>query len=288
MTEPTIGAAWRDVRDRFRGAGIETPDLDARLLAEAAFGLDRLALVLNEQDRVDATGLARLDALARRRLGGEPIARILGHKEFYGLDFTLNAATLVPRPETELLVELALDALRATPEPLLLDLGAGSGCVAIAILASLPRARAIAVDISADALGAAGVNADRLGVRTRLELRQGSWFGAVRPNERFEAIVSNPPYIETGAIAGLARDVREHDPMLALDGGADGLDAYRVIAGAARRHLRANGQLLVEIGSGQGEAVPAILAGMGFSDIAVKKDLAGLDRVVVAHHCDEA
>ncbi|HVX81760.1 MAG TPA: HemK/PrmC family methyltransferase, partial [Devosiaceae bacterium] len=149
-----IGAAWRAVRDRFRAADLDTPELDARLLAEAALGLDSLDLLAHEKDEVPAEGEARLSAFAQRRLDGEPVARILGHQEFYGLDFTLNKDTLVPRPETELLVDAALEALGEKPDPVFLDLGTGSGCVAIAILRHNARARAVATDISAAALAA--------------------------------------------------------------------------------------------------------------------------------------
>jgi len=285
MTErPAIGQAWRVVRDRFRDADLDTPDLDARLLAQAAFGLDSLGLLREEQTMAPEDQLASLHAMADRRLAGEPVARILGHKEFYGLDFVLNDATLVPRPETELLVDLALDALKPVDAPLLLDLGTGSGCVAIAILAHLPQARAVAVDLSPEALQQAHANAERLGVADRIDFRAGSWCAPLAASERFDVVVSNPPYVETEIIEDLAPEVAEHDPRLALDGGEDGLAAYRDIVGEIATHLKPGGLLLVEIGAEQGLQVSVLLSTAGLTGIDVKKDIAGLDRVVVAHH----
>jgi release factor glutamine methyltransferase len=280
------GAAWRQVRDRFRAAELDTPDLDARLLAETAFGLDALELLNHERDDAPEEAVARLDALAERRLAGEPVARILGHKAFYGLDFVLNEATLVPRPETELLVDLALVALRSLESPLVLDLGTGSGCVAIAILVNAPAARTVATDLSEEALGAARENARRHGVADRLELRIGSWCTPLREAERFDVIVSNPPYVESEIIEQLQPDVRDFDPRLALDGGADGLFAYRSIAAGAINRLRPAGTLLLEVGSEQGLEVGALFSNAGFTGIDIRKDLAGLDRVVIGHHIE--
>ncbi|HVW93857.1 MAG TPA: peptide chain release factor N(5)-glutamine methyltransferase [Devosia sp.] len=279
----TIGAAWRGIRDRFRGAELDTPELDARLLAEAAFGLDRLALSMREGEGASADGLARLEGYAERRLAGEPVARLLGHKEFYGLDFELNAATLVPRPETEMLVDEALAAIGGLEAPLLLDLGTGSGCIAIAVLAHAPKARAVATELSPAAIEAARRNAVRHGVAERLSLRQGSWCEPLMADEIFDAVVSNPPYVETDIIGQLAPEVGSFDPRLALDGGEDGLEAYRAIAAGLPGHLRPGARLMIEIGSEQGIEVGALLSTAGFSQIDIKKDLAGLDRVVVAH-----
>lgn len=229
---------------------------------------------------------AALDALLARRLAGEPVARILGEKEFYGLSFVLNEATLVPRPETELLVDLALDWLRGRGDAVILDLGTGTGCIPIAILANAPRVRAVAVDLSARALDAARENAVRHGVAERMELCEGSWFDPLPKSEGggFDLIASNPPYIESAAIATLAPEVRDHDPHLALDGGPDGLEPYRIIAAGAAARLVPGGALMVEVGSAQGAAVAGIFTGAGFSNLVIHKDLAGLDRVVIGHH----
>jgi release factor glutamine methyltransferase len=280
----TIGEAFRAVRDRFRAADIDTPELDARLLSEAAFGLDKLALSLREKDAAPADGILRLEGLAARRLDGEPVARLLGHKEFYGVDFDLNAATLVPRPETELIVDLGIGVLKPIAAPLLLDLGTGSGCIAIALLAHAPAARAVATELSEEALAMARRNAERLGVADRLELRAGSWCGPLEPGEKFDLVVANPPYVETEIIPQLPTEISGYDPLLALDGGEDGLAAYRAIAEGLKGHLKPDGTLIVEIGSEQGIEVGALLSTAGFSAIDIKKDLAGLDRAVVAHH----
>jgi len=271
------------VRDRFRQADVDTPELDARLLAEAAFDFDRLALTLNEQNEAPDAGLAKLADFAGRRLQGEPVARILGHKEFYGLDFVLNDATLVPRPETELLVDLALEALRPLEAPVLLDLGTGSGCVAIAILVHAPNARAVATDLSEEAIAAARENAIRHGVLDRISFRAGSWCGPLLPAEQFDVVVSNPPYVESDIVEQLQVEVSEFDPHLALDGGEDGLAAYRAIAAGIPDRLRPGAQVIVEIGSEQGLEVGAIFSAAGFVGIDIRKDLAGLDRVVIGH-----
>jgi len=278
-----IGEAWRAVRDRFRAAELDTPELDARLLAAEAFELDALGLVNREREAAPAERLAQLDGFAARRLEGEPVARILGHKEFYGLDFRLNDATLVPRPETELLVDASLEALKARDNPLFLDLGTGSGCVAIAVLKHLPNARAIATDLSEAAIAEARENAERHGVADRLTLRAGSWCGPLLPDERFDLVVSNPPYVESDIIDELQPEVSDYDPRLALDGGEDGLAAYRAIAAGVPSRLKPGATLAVEVGSEQGLQVGALFSAAGLAGIDIRKDLAGLDRVVIAH-----
>ncbi|KQU93324.1 hypothetical protein ASC89_24570 [Devosia sp. Root413D1] len=277
-----MGAAWRGIRDLFRKAGIDTAELDARLFAEAAFEMDRLELVNREREEVPAKQLKTLEAFAARRLKGEPVVRILGEKEFWGLSFKLNAATLVPRPETELLVERGLEVIGALDRPRILDLGTGTGCIPISLLTEYSDVTAVAVDLSAEALEMARFNANRHGVGSRFTALKGSWFDPLEPGERFDLITSNPPYIESGVIAGLMPEVREHDPRLALDGGPDGLAAYRAIAAEAGLFLAAEGVLLLEIGSGQGHTVSDIFVGAGFAEVEVAPDLAGLDRMLVA------
>jgi release factor glutamine methyltransferase len=271
---------WRAGRDRLADAGFGTPELDAQLLAEQALGLTRLDLTLREREPVSEDAAARFAEALERRLAGEPVARILGHKGFYGLDFALGPETLVPRPETELLVDLALTAVRGRDEARLLDLGTGTGCIAISVLANAADATAVATDLSDEALAVARGNAERIGVGARLELRRGAWFAALETGETFDVIVSNPPYIAHDDIAGLEIEVRGHDPLLALDGGPDGLDPYRIIVAEAPAHLRPGGLLAVEIGADQGEAVSALFARAGFARIEVFRDLAGHDRVV--------
>jgi len=272
------------VRDRFRQAGIDTPELDARLLAELAFGMGALELVNREREPADAEALMKLQDFAARRLHGEPVVRIIGEKEFWGLAFALDAATLVPRPETEMLVRRGLEVLHGRTHRQLLDLGTGTGCIPIAILSESPSTMAVAVDLNPAAVATARRNAERHGVGRRFDARVGSWFEPLRADERFDLITANPPYIEHAAIAALPPEVREHDPLLALDGGADGLDAYRAIVGGARRWLKPGGALVVEIGASQAAAVRALFVEAGLEEIALEKDLAGLDRVVSGHH----
>lgn len=270
------------MRDLFRRAGIETAELDARLLAEAAFAMDRLELVNRERDELLPEQLKSFEAYARRRLEGEPVFRILGEKEFWGLSFKLNAATLVPRPETELLVEKALEIVGRLDHARILDLGTGTGCIPISILTEYSDITAVAVDLAPEALEMARFNANRHGVGKRFTTLQGSWFDPLEPGERFDLITSNPPYIETAEIETLMVEVREHDPRLALDGGADGLAAYRAIASEASLFLKPTGVLLLEIGAGQGQPVSDILVGAGFQQVEISQDLGGHDRVILA------
>lgn len=266
--------------------GFETAALDAKLLTGHALGLDALTLATRELDPVADADAARVAALLQRRMGGESVARIIGEREFFGLAFALNAATLEPRPDTELLVELAIKAL---PEGgSLLDLGTGTGCIPVAVLANRSDATGLATDISAEALEMARGNATRHGVVDRLGFARGSWFEALAGNEesvrKFDLIVSNPPYITSTVVETLAPEVKDFDPRLALDGGPDGLAPYRVIAALAQAFLVPGGQVLVEIGYDQGSSVSALFAEHGFADIVVHKDLNGLDRVISGHH----
>jgi release factor glutamine methyltransferase len=285
--------------------GFESAALDAKLLTGHALGLGALELATRENELVDERDAALVADLLQRRMTGESVARIIGEREFYGLAFTLNAATLEPRPETELLVDLALGAMPAGGR--LLDLGTGTGCIPIAVLANQPDATAVAVDLSEQALVAARGNAIRHGVGVRLELRQGSWFAALEepppsfpphkgeggegtetsrpaPPTHFDLIVSNPPYITSAVVETLAPEVKDFDPRLALDGGPDGLAPYRVIAAESANWLKPGGWVLVEIGHDQGAAVGALFIEAGFAGVMVHRDLNGLDRVVGAHH----
>ena len=265
--------------------GFGTAALDAKLLTQHGLGLDALELITRENQGVDAAGADRVATLVQRRMTGESVARIIGEREFYGLAFALNAATLEPRPDTELLVELALGVMPAGGR--LLDLGTGTGCIPIAILANMADISAVAVDLSGLALEAATANAARHGLSDRLNLLEGSWFAPVPP-QRFDLIVSNPPYIASAEVETLAGEVRDFDPRLALDGGPDGLAPYRILAGQADAWLTPEGRILVEIGHDQGAAVSALFLEAGFEDVSVHRDLAGLDRVVAAQHIHDS
>lgn len=268
-------------------AGFDTPVLDAKLLVGHALGLDALGLFSRENDAVPPEARAGAEALLARRLSGLSVARIIGHKQFYGLEFALSPATLEPRPDTELLVDLALPILPQGGR--LLDMGTGTGCIPIAVLANRPDAIAIATDLNPDALDMAAHNATRNGVADRLAFRGGDWFGALEPGDGpFDLIVSNPPYIASAVVETLSPEVRDFDPRLALDGGPDGLGPYRVIAEAAGARLKPEGAVLVEIGYDQGAAVSALFADAGYRAVSVHKDLAGLDRVVYAHHLERS
>jgi len=283
LTEPVaIGLAWRQVRDRFREANLGTPELDARLLAQLVFRVDPMGLIRREREVATADALTSLDQLAQRRLAGEPISRIIGRREFWGLDFVLNSATLDPRPETEVLVEEAVMVLERKAAPRLLDLGTGSGAIAIATAVSVSKLRALATDISDEALAIARENAVKHGVADRVEFRKGPWWQAVPHTELFDVIASNPPYIATAEIDALAPEVRLFDPKPALDGGWDGLDSYRAIASQASRRLNPAGILVLETGHSQAEIVSKMLGRAGFGRAEIRKDLAGLDRMVLA------
>lgn len=283
-----IGRVWRKVAAKLREAGIDSADLDARLLVGHVLGLDTTGLIINERVEVGAAAEAEISALVARRLAGEPVARILGHQEFYGLDFALGADTLVPRPETEMLVDLALDHIRdmdhirEMDRPVLLDLGTGTGCIPIAILSENAHAQAVGVDLAAHALEVARANAQAHGVANRVQFAQSSWFDNVEGEKRFDLIVANPPYIVRDVMADLQREVRLYDPVLALDGGADGLDAYRQIITGAPGFLKRGGILMLEIGYDQYEAVALMCTQSGLHNVTRHADLAGHDRVVVA------
>ncbi len=256
--------------------------LDARLLGEFAFGFKGLELALKEQEIAPEEHLNRLENFAQRRLKGEPVARIIGVKEFYSLNFSLNEATLIPRPETELLVDLALEHIKNIKQPKILELGVGSGAILISILANKKNAKAIGVDISEQALLMAQVNAKHIGVEDRVDFLHGSWFEPIVKNEKFDLIISNPPYIKSDEIQGLQKEVKLFDPILALDGGNEGLAPYQVISNHSKTHLRENGAVIVEFGQGQEKDVEQIFLLDSYDFIAQHTDLGAVIRAIVA------
>lgn len=239
----------RELAARLKAAGCGTPQLDARVLLQHVTGLGHSDLIALPETLLHAEGLARLEELASRRAAGEPVSRILGEREFFGRTFQITPDVLDPRPDTEILVEAALACLGGNNQPRILDIGTGSGAIIITLLAELPAAHGVATDLSSAALAVARANAGQLGVAERLCLVESSWAAGV--NGPFDLIVSNPPYIAAGEIAGLQREVREHDPGLALSGGADGLDAYLALLPQAIELLGRGGHVVVEFGAGQ-------------------------------------
>jgi release factor glutamine methyltransferase len=284
----TVAGARRTLANDFRAAGIESPELDARLLIAHALRLDHAALAAAGARVLDRDEAAAIAALARRRLAREPVARILGSKEFWSLELRVAAATLVPRPETETVVEAALaatdaDAARAR-RLRIADLGTGCGALLLALLTELPNAFGVGTDTSLDALFVARDNARRLRL-TRAAFLACDMSTAL--DGPFDLIVSNPPYVPSADIAALAPEVRDFDPRSALDGGRDGLDCYRRIAATAPRLLAPGGAIVVEIGIGQAEEVAALFSAAGLAPAPPRTDLSGMPRAVVARKAPE-
>jgi release factor glutamine methyltransferase len=281
----TIEAARRDLARRLRDAGIESPELDARLLVGAVLGLDLTALVGQSQGILPLDAAAQIAAFAERRLAGEPVARILGEKEFWGLRLTLSPATLVPRPDTETVVAAALDIARAMNpiKPLrIADIGTGSGAILLALLSQLPHARGVGTDIVSAALVTAKQNAEALAIGDRAEFALSDYFSAV--SGTFDIIVSNPPYVRTADIESLSREVRNYEPRRALDGGADGLAAYRTLCAQSATRLEDGGALIVEVGHDQADDVAGLMETAGLNVVTpFRRDLAGVPRVVEGH-----
>jgi release factor glutamine methyltransferase len=261
-------------------AGIDTPVLDARLLLEAGAGVSRLDIVTDPRRAVSAEQVKAVDALTARREAREPVSHILGRKHFWTLDLAVSPNVLTPRPETEFVVEAGLqETLPADDAHRILDLGAGSGAIILALLTERPNATGLAVDISDEALALVRANAEHLGVAQRLTARRGNWGEQI--DERFDLIVSNPPYIRTTEIDGLEPEVSRYEPRVALDGGEDGLAAYRIIVAALPHLLTEGGAFALEVGVGQAESVKALAEAVGLSTDEPRRDLSGIPRVVV-------
>jgi release factor glutamine methyltransferase len=283
MTGPTVNTARRTLTARFKCGAIDSAELDARILVGEALGLDLTGLISAADRVLTSDESIRLADFAHRRLAGEPVARILRLREFWGLPLQLSAETLVPRPDTETVVELALEMLRAAPHPhgalRIADLGTGSGAILLALLSELPNACGFGTDISAAALQTAHSNTIRLGFAARAIFVACDYAAAL--SGPFDLIVSNPPYIRSADIAGLATEVRDHDPLAALDGGTDGLDAYRALIPQAAGLLAPRGVLVVEAGDGQTSAIGELMTAAGLTqEKPAKADLAGVLRAV--------
>ncbi|MCP3393949.1 peptide chain release factor N(5)-glutamine methyltransferase [Bradyrhizobium sp. CCGB12] len=280
----SIESARRMLAALLQSAGIEEPGLDARLLVGAALRLDLTGMMTQAARLFTPEEAARLEAYAQRRLAHEPIARILGAREFWGLPFRLSEATLVPRPDTETVVELALEILRERQvphPPRIADIGTGSGAILLALLHEIPDAFGVGTDLSLTALVTARDNATALGLAGRAAFVACSYAAAL--SGPFDLIVSNPPYIPSAEIPKLSIEVRDHDPHLALDGGNDGYDAYRALIPQASERLAPGGALIVEAGQGQARNIETLMTAAALSvDRPPKADLAGIPRAVSA------
>ncbi len=279
----TVAGMRRALTEKFRAAEIDSPELDARVLVSHALSLDHSALAAAGERLLDAAEQETILGFARRRLAQEPVARIIGSKEFWSLKLCVDASTLIPRPETETVVEAALAAIEADGprqrELRIADLGTGSGALLLALLAEFPNAFGVATDTSPGALSMARHNAQRFKF-ARATFLACDMAAALRGP--FDLIVSNPPYIASGDIATLAPEVRDFDPRAALDGGQDGLNYYRLIAASAPALLKPNGSLVVELGVGQAPAVMALFSEAGLTPLPLRLDLQGLPRALPA------
>lgn len=275
----SLAEARRLAAARLLAAGVDDAALEARLLLKIASGIDVALPTSAATGCLDAGQAGRFDRLLERRISREPLARITGHGEFHGLDLTLNPACLIPRDDTEAIVAAALALLPAAGPARVLDLGVGPGTILLAVLSERPGATGLGVDLSGEALAAAEANAVALGLAGRAAFRPGRWTEGL--DGSFDLIVSNPPYIPSAECDHLEPEVALHDPRLALDGGRDGLDAYRAILGDAARLLAPGGHLVVEIGMGQAPDVVGIAAAHGFRLVALRSDLSAIPRALV-------
>lgn len=280
----TIAAMRRRLSDAFRAAGLDAPGLDARLLIGHALGLDHAGLASGAERALLPAEIERIEALAARRLSREPVARILGTKEFWGLAFAVTPSVLVPRPESETLIEAALAALGANASRQrslrIADLGTGSGALLLALLSELPHAYGVGTDRDISALMTARDNAGHLGLAARAQFVASDFGTALEGG--FDLVIANPPYVRTEDIERLAPEVSAFDPRCALDGGPGGLASYRAIADDSVRLLAPSAPLVVEVGEGQARAVGELLQYVGLAVETVANDLAGTARAVVA------
>jgi len=283
QAEPTVSQILAGARHRFTEAGIESAAADARVLVAGLLGLSTTAIVTHGGETVAHEQAVLIEQAIERRLAHEPVHRILGEREFYGLPLSLSAETLEPRPDTEILVDTMLPYLRTLAKAEghihILDLGTGTGAICLALLSECPEASGVGSDISADALRTAKSNAERNGLQDRFEAIQSSWFQNIHGS--FHAIVSNPPYIASKVVHTLAPEVTKFDPAAALDGGTDGLDAYKAIAKDAARFMQPSGVIGLEIGYDQRNDVIDVFEAEGFKFLESVKDYGQNDRALV-------
>jgi len=282
----TARAAKRFLTTAFDEAGLSFAEEDALEIVLSATGLDKTGMLLRGAEPLSPETLKTITDHMERRLSGEPVDQILGWRDFYGRRFVVTRDVLSPRADTENLIRGALSRLENISAPHILDLGAGSGAIGLTLLTERRDTKLVATDVSEAALKVARINAKTLKLQSRVSFRQGSWWEAVPDGAGFDMILSNPPYITDAAMETLEAEVKNYDPDLALRGGVDGLDPYRVIISEAARFLKPKGWLGFEIGFDQGEALRNLLANAQWLNIALEKDLGGLDRVVWAQKRD--
>jgi len=275
----TLVKAWTAAKDRLKEAGIDQPSIDARLMLEVAASVSRTEIVTDPYRELSAEQEATLEDYLSRRARREPVSHIIGRKGFWKILLQVNKNVLTPRPETEVIVDEVLKAFPENMDFRMLDLGVGSGTILLAVLAERPAAKGLGIDASDEALAVARDNAASLDLNTRAALMHGDWTAGLG-DASFDLVVSNPPYIPTADIDTLEPEVRDHEPRLALDGGADGLDAYRLLAPEILRVLKPGGMFAVEIGFDQSKAVEALFRQAGGQEVKTIKDLSTHDRVV--------
>jgi release factor glutamine methyltransferase len=275
----TLVSAWTATKQRLADAGIDSPVIDARMLVEAAAGASRADILADPQRLLDSGQSEALEQLVARREKREPLSHILGAKGFWKIMLKVTPAVLTPRPDTEAILDVVLPLFAEREAFSVLDLGVGSGAILLAILAERPAARGLGVDASDEALAVARDNAANLGLTSRAAFTHTDWTAGLE-GERFDLVVSNPPYVRSGDIARLAPEVSDHEPRLALDGGRDGLAAFRVLAPQILRVLKPSGRFAVEFGEGQGPRVEALFAAAGAQQLALARDLTDRDRVL--------
>lgn len=280
----TLDELYRELRQTLTASKIDSPALDARLLVCAGMETDYATFIAHPETFVPIEKAAVIKRWAARRMAGEPISRILGAREFWGMEFKVTPDTLDPRPDSEILVERALAFAKTHPVRRILDLGTGTGCLLLAILRELPDAQGIGVDLNHGAVDVSRENAARLGLANRVQFIQGDWFTPLGGDDRFDMIVSNPPYIPEKDVESLAPEVRNHDPILALSPGPDGLEAYKIIFSGLKNRLLPGGAAFFEIGFGQAEAMPRLVDDSKMFLSRITPDLAGIPRVVEISH----
>ncbi len=278
----TIGRLIAWTTDFLRRSGSESPRLEAEILLAHALRWPRVKLYMNINEEVGASGRTAFRNLVRGRSEGVPVAYLVGHKEFYSLDFEVSPAVLIPRSDTETLVMAFLELAKPVADPLCVDVGTGSGCVPVACAAHHPTARFVAIDISEPAAEVARRNVAKHALAERIEVRVGNLLEPLKPEESPDIILSNPPYVPSTEIPKLERNVRDYEPHSALDGGPDGLDIVRSLVDQAAAKLKSGGKLLIEIGFDQGESVRSMyLEDSNWKSVELRKDLGGIPRVIV-------